>query len=136
MHSASAEPAAAGVFQRFNLLGTWAVDCRKPASPQNPFVSDMLQDGGAVVEEQHLGPDYAVNHYRVMAAEALSDKRVSLTVMFHPGTDDAQQQRLVVHVWDSHRRTLFNQPEGEAVLVNNGVVVGAGFKTPTLTKCK
>jgi hypothetical protein len=132
----AAPPTTADVFRQFSLFGTWAVDCGRPASPQNPYVSDILQDTGAVVEEHHLGPDYAVNHYSVLSATRLSATQVALEVMFQPGSEAAQQQKLVMRVHDGRRRTLFNQPQGGAVRVKNGVAVARGLKTPTLRKCQ
>jgi hypothetical protein len=134
--AAAAPPTTADVFRQFGLFGTWAVDCSRPASPQNPYVSDILQDTGAVVEEHHLGPDYAVNHYSVLSATRLSDSQVALAVMFQPGSEAAQRQKLVMRVRDGRRRTLFNQPQGGAVRVENGVALIAGVKTPTLRKCE
>lgn len=132
----AAPPTTADVFRQFDMFGTWAVDCRRPASPQNPYVSDILRDSGGVVEEQHLGPDFAVNHYRVLSAQRLSKTRVAMEVMFQPGREAAQRQKLVMHVWDGRRRTLFNQPQDSKVRVKEGVVLGVGAKTPTLTKCQ
>lgn len=134
--TAAAPPTTADLFREFGLFGTWAVDCSRPASPQNPYVSDILEDDGAVVEQHHLGPAYAVNHYRVLSAKGLSTTEVALEVMFQPGSETAQQQTLVMRVSNGRRRTLFNQPEGGAVRVKDGIVLSVGVKTPTLTKCE
>jgi hypothetical protein len=136
--AAAAAPAAtpANVFRAFGLFGTWAVDCGRPASPQNPYVSDFLEDNGAVVEEHHLGTDYAVNHYHVLSAKGLSATKVALEVVFRPGSEAGHHQKLVMRVANGHRRTLFNQPQGDKVRVKDGVVLGLGVKTPTLTKCE
>ena len=113
----AAPPTTADVFRKFSLFGTWAVDCGRPASPQNPYVSDILQDSGAVVEEHHLGPSYAVNHYNVLSAARLSATQIALEVIFQPGSEAAQQQKLVMRVRDGRRRTLFNQPQDGDVRV-------------------
>ncbi len=134
--TAAAPPTAADVFRQFDLFGTWAVDCGRPASPQNPYVSDILQDTGAVVEEHHLGPNYAVNHYHVMSATRLSAGQVALEVVFRPGSEASQQQKLVMSVGHGRRRTLFNQPQDGEVRVKDGVALAAGLRTPTLRKCQ
>ena len=128
-------PTTTEVFQQFGLFGTWAVDCGRPASPQNPYVSDILQDTDAVVEEHHLGPNYAVNRYRVLSATRLSAMQVAVEVIFQPASEAAQRQKLIMHVGDGQRRTLFNQPQGGEVRVRDGVVLAAGVKTPILRKC-
>jgi hypothetical protein len=133
--AAAAPPTPVEVLQEFGLFGTWAVNCGQPASPENPYVSDIVENDGAVVEEHHLGPDYAVNRYRVTSAQRLSATQLALEVIFQPGSEAAQQQKLVMHVRDGRRRTLFNQPEGGDVRVRNGIALAAGVKTPTLRKC-
>lgn len=134
--AAAEPPTPANTFRQFGLFGTWAVDCGRPASPQNPYVSDILESTGDVVEHHHLGPDYVVNRYQVVSATRISATEVALEVVFQPGSEAAQQQKLVMHVWDGRRRTLFNQPQGGEVRVNNGIALAAGVKTPTLTKCQ
>ncbi len=133
---ATAEPpTTVEVLRQFGLFGTWAVDCGRPASPSNPYVSDIVQDNDAVVEEHHLGPNYAVNRYRVLVAERLSATQVALEVVFRPGSEAAQQQKLIMLVSGGQRRTLFNQPKDGAVRVRDGIVLAAKVKTPILSKC-
>lgn len=128
-------PHIEAVLRDAGLFGTWAVDCGAPATPANPHVSIVLAGAGAVIERHELGPDYEINNYRVIAASRLAKTRVSVEVLFKPGTDREQQQRLVIAVENDTRRTLFNQIEGGPVVVKDGVVVGHKTKTPTLRKC-
>jgi hypothetical protein len=134
--TAAAPPTTAAVLRQFGLLGTWAIDCGRPASPRNPYVSDFVDATGAVVEEHHLGPNYVVNHYGVLSASRRSSSELELEVVFQPGNEAAHRQRLVMRVAGGRRRTLFNQPVGGKVLVKDGVVAGMDVKTPTLTKCE
>jgi hypothetical protein len=122
------------VLRDAGLFGTWAVDCNGNATPANPHVSILL-DGGSVVERHELGGDYEVNNYRVIAAERLSKTRVSLDVLFKPGSDREQEQHLVLSVEKNTRRTMFNGIVGGPVVVKNGVVAAHGVKTPVLKKC-
>lgn len=133
--AAAEPPTTVAVFEQFGLFGTWAVDCGRPASPSNPYVSDVLRGNDAVVEEHHLGADYAVNHYHVLSATRLSATQVALEVMFRPRSEAAQRQKLIMHVRDGQRRTLFNQPQGGTVRVKDGIALAVGVKTPTLRKC-
>ena len=98
------------MFRQFGLLGTWAVDCARPAALDNPHVSDVLVSPGEVMERHDLGPDSEVNQYSILAAERLSKTRVGLRVIFRPGQEGEQRQRLEMAVRDGTRRTLFNQP--------------------------
>lgn len=128
-------PAIEAVLRDAGLFGTWAVDCEAAATPANPHVSIVLADAGAVIERHELGPDYEINNYRVIAASRLSPTRVSVEVLFKPGTEREQTQHLVLDVENDTRRTMFNQSAGGPVVVRDGVVAGHKVKTPTLKKC-
>jgi len=41
----------------------------------------------------------------------------------------------VFRVREGTRRTLFNQPDGGAVRVKDGIALAHGSKTPVLNKC-
>jgi len=133
--AAQAAPADV-LFQQFGLFGTWASDCGRRASPDNPHVNIATSSPGLVVENHDFGRDYAVNQYSVLSAERLSDDRLSVEVIFQPGTDAEERQKLVFLVHDRTRRTLFNQPAGGAVRVKDGIVLARGIKTPVLMKCE
>ena len=123
------------VLREFHLFGTWAVDCGKPPSPANPYVKVTNPSPGLVLEEHHLAADGPVNRYSILSAERLSDTRLALDVIFQPGREGEERERLVLQVRDDTRRTLFNQAQDGPVLVKDGAVVGHGMKTPVLRKC-
>jgi hypothetical protein len=140
---ATATPAAAGegpppelLFQQFGLFGTWADDCGAPASAANPHVKISQPAPGVILEDDDLGPDNAVNRYSVLSAERLSDTRLSVVVLLHPGTENQERQHLVFAIRDHTRRTVFNKVEGGPVRVKDGIALWNGSKTPLLHKCK
>jgi hypothetical protein len=124
------------VFRAFDLFGSWASDCGKPASPANPHVSITLLSPGLVLESHDLGPDYTVNRYSILSAERLSADEIAVEVMFQPGGEGEEREKLVFRVRKGTRRTLFNQPDGGAVLVKDGIALANGSKTPVLNKCE
>ena len=65
------------LFQQFGLFGTWATECNKPATPGNPRVSITAPSAGLVLEDHNLGPDFAINRYSVLSAEAVSATSLS-----------------------------------------------------------
>ena len=140
--AATAMPAAAqtapvdALFQQFGLFGTWAADCRQPASPANPHVSVTAPSPGLVLEDLDLGANYAINRYSILSAERLSAEQLSVAVIFQPGSETEEREKLIFLVRDRTRRTMFNQPEGGAVRVKDGVVLSRGSKTPVLNKCE
>ena len=123
------------VFQQFGLFGKWAADCNKPATPANPHVSITMPSPGLVLEDHNLGPDFAMNRYSVLSAERLSASSVSVEVIFQPGTEVQERQKLVFLVREDTRRTIFNRPEDGAIRVKDGIALARGSKTPLLRKC-
>src|SRR5690349_17856765 len=124
------------LFRQFNLFGNWATECDGPPSPSNPHVSIVTPSAGLVLEDHNLGPDFAVNHYSVLSAEQVSTTSISVNVIFQPGTELEERQKLVFAVRGKTRRTLFNQTDGGAVRVKDGIALSRGSKTPLLRKCE
>lgn len=123
-------------FARFGLFGTWAKQCSGKPTPANPRVSISNPSPGQVVEDQDLGAGFAINRYEVVAAEAQSQTRLAVEVIFQPGKPDEQHQWLIYEVRAGTRRTLFNSTDSGAVRVKDGIVLAAGRRTPVLHKCR
>ena len=123
------------LFEQFGLFGMWAIDCKQPAGPDNPHVRIASLESEFVQEDHDLGPDFTINRYNVLSAERLSPTRLSVEVLFQPGTDDEEKQKLIFLISEGTRRTLFNQPDEGPVRVKDGIALGRGVKTPLLTKC-
>jgi hypothetical protein len=139
--AASAAAAAAAsstddLFAQFGLFGTWAVDCKQIASPDNPHVTITTPSPGLILEDHDLGDGNAVNRYSVLSAEKLSANRLAVQVIFQPGKDTEERQQLVWAIHDRTLRTLFNQPQDGPVRVKDGVAVAYGVATPLLKKCE
>jgi hypothetical protein len=124
------------LFNSLGLFGTWAVDCKREAAFDNPHVSITMPSPGLILEDHDLGDATAVNRYSVLSAEKLSDTRIAVQVIFRPGKETEERQRLVLVVRDGTRRTLFTQPEEGPVRVRDGVVAAYGVATPLLRKCE
>ena len=129
-------PSPEAVFQQFGLFGTWASDCAAQPSPANPHITISQPAPGVILEDHDLGPHNVVNRYSILAAHRLSATRLSLQVIFQPGREGEERQKLVWRVKDGTLRTLFNQPRGGPVRVKDGVAVNFGIATPMLRKCK
>jgi len=133
--AAAATPLVEDLFQQFGLFGTWAADCKQPATPSNPHVSITMPTAGLVLEDHDLGSDFAVNRYSVLAAERISAERLSVEVIFQPGAENEERQKLVFLIRNDTRRTMFNQANGGPVRVKDGIALARGTKTPLLRKC-
>jgi hypothetical protein len=95
-----------------------------------------MPSAGLILEDHNLGPDYAVNRYSILSAEQVSSTSVAVNVIFQPGADAEERQKLIFAVRDKTRRTIFNQTDGGSVQVKDGIAVARGSKTPVLRKCE
>jgi hypothetical protein len=132
---AAASPSVEDLLRQFDLFGTWAADCQQPAAPGNPHVSITVPSPGLVVEEHDLGSDFAINRYSVLSAERISTTRLAVAVIFQPGAQGEERQKLTFLIRDGTRRTMFNRPEGGAVRVKDGIALAHHVKTRVLRKC-
>jgi hypothetical protein len=123
------------VFRQFNLFGAWATDCHAPPSPDNPHLNITSPAAGVVLETHDIGDDYEANQYSILSAERLSPTRLAVEVVFQPGAEGEERQKLVFRIRDDTRRTMFNQPEGGAVRVKDGIALANHSRTPLLRKC-
>ena len=136
MSAAGAAPSTEQLFKQFGLFGTWAVDCKQGASPGNPYVRIASPSPGLILEDHDLGADNILNRYSILSAQKLSDTRIEVEVIFQPGRDGEERQKLIWAVEDGTLRTVFNQPQDGPVRVKDGVAVDYGIKTPLLKKCE
>lgn len=129
------EASVQDVFRKVDLFGAWAAYCQQDAAPNNPHVRIATPAPREVTEEQDLGPSYALNRYDFLSAERVKADRLSAEAVFQPGRETQERQKLVFLVRKGTRRTLFNQTEGGAVRVKEGIVANHGSSTPLLRKC-
>jgi len=134
--AAAAASSTEDLFVQFDLFGTWAIDCKQIAAPENPHVNITTPSPGLILEDHDLGEGSAVNRYSILSAEKLSANRLAVQVIFQPGKETEERQRLVWAVHDRTLRTLFNQPQDGPVRVKDGVAVAYGVATPLLQKCE
>lgn len=134
--AADTGPLVEQLFRDFGLFGTWATNCQAPATPANPHVTISMPTAGVVIEDHDLGGDYALNRYSVLTAQRITPERLSVDVIFQPGTDAEERQKLEFLVHDGTRRTLFNQSDGGPVRVKGGIALARGTRTPLLKKCE
>ena len=133
---AAASPSTEELFRAFDLFGSWSDDCTQPAAPDHPRVNIIMPSPGLVMESHDLGADFETNRYSVLSAERISATRLAVAVIFQPGAPNEERQKLEFLVRNGTRRTMFNQPEGGAARVKNGIAVARHVKTPVLKKCE
>jgi hypothetical protein len=134
--AAAGEPPPEQLFRQFGLFGTWAHDCQAAATPANPHVEIHSPAPGVILEDDHLGAAYALNRYSVLAARRLSSTRLEVVMLFHPGMEKEEREKLIFAVRDKTRRTLFTEVIGGPVRVKDGIALWNHSKTPLLHKCE
>src|SRR5258705_2972177 len=74
---ANAQPAPRAL-RDFDLLGRWAVECTRPASPMNEHSLFSLTSVGAPWVLNDFGPDYDAMVYRIVDARPVEPDQISL----------------------------------------------------------
>ncbi len=129
-----ATPAAANsareVFEQHGLLGTFAVDCTRPVSPQNHYTYFRALDGGRVQIDLMIGPQQRQYAYVIDHAEALGPNEVVIS-MANP------QLRLDLRyrVENGRLRTMESARRDGAVVVRGGMFTATKRPTPWLNRC-
>jgi hypothetical protein len=132
--SCGAQAAAASdadVARQFGLLGEWAVDCSKPAGPDDPHQSFTLAADGTIT--RMLDMTAAFNGASTLRDLKLldADKMVSTWVRASDGattTVTVQNSGNRSHGWESLNAA------GTAI-IHNGAFVSSGLPTPWFEKC-
>lgn len=121
-----------GTLRQFGLLGTWAMDCTHPASPDDEYSIYAISASGEATLSYERGEPYRNIVYVIRSAERLAPDRLALQVLHMP-------ERLPVdlilrkevgslQVWSSHTT------DGR-MLVTSGVITGNGKASPRFQRC-
>jgi hypothetical protein len=118
-----------GVFEKYNLLGTYALDCSKPASETNWYFVHRVIDDGHVQRDMMIGPTARKFVFIFDRASAIGPNEIAVG-----GTRDGRPVDSV------YRAEPNRQIEMEAKLDGNSVIAGGRFVSngkdvPWLNKC-
>jgi hypothetical protein len=121
-----------GTLQQFGLLGTWALDCARAASPDNEYSIYAVSPSGEATLSYSRGLPYLDIVYAIMAAERVASDRLALQVL-HMSERMAVDLVLLkqgdtVRVWSSHT------PDGRMRVID-GVITGNGKESPRFRRC-
>ena len=96
---ANAQPATRAL-RDFDLLGRWAVECSRPASPLNEHSLFSFTSLGMPWVLNDFGPDYDGMAYRIVDAKRVAADKLSLRQVL--ATDDSVVLDMVI-MKDSER---------------------------------
>jgi len=119
---ANAQPVTRAI-RDFDLLGRWAIECTKPASPMNEHALFSLTSLGIVWVLNDFGPDYDGMVYRVVEAKRVAPDKLSLRQVLT--TDDNVVLDIVI-VKDNERIRIWSSRTADgSVLVKDGTTASA-----------
>ena len=117
---------------RWGLIGTWALDCSKPASSGNGHFSYVIRRAGQVSHERDFGDQKDVNEVR-QARTGLGGA-IELVVQF----PELSQMRKISFIMgaDGRIRTLASSaPDGTEPTIKDGKYTTNGADTPWQARC-
>jgi hypothetical protein len=119
--------------RRWGLLGIWALDCSKPASSNNDYLSYVADSEGKVSHNRDFG-----DHRDVNAIEQTRTGRggaLELIVNF-PGLSQTRKFTMVMGV-DGRIRTMANSKADDTEpTIKGGKFIANGHDTPWQTRCR
>jgi peptidylprolyl isomerase len=117
------------LFEKHNLLGTFARDCSDPPSKENPFFVSRLSDDDHMQRDQMSGP--ATRDFVVVIDKAAELKPNEIAVS---GTRDG---RAIDGVWrlDQARMLEWELTLAGELVIAGGRILNSGLPTSWLSKC-
>jgi hypothetical protein len=127
--AALAQASVKALFEKYQLLGTYAVDCSKPASDDNYYYTNRLLGDGAVQRDRMSGPTKRDIVVFFDQATELAPNQISLS-----GTRDGKPTDSVWRI--EATRTLIVQSSWDGKKqIDGGKIVANGRDWPWLNKC-
>ena len=117
---------------RWGLLGVWATDCSRPASPDNSHDTYALESDGSVSLTYDAGPSYEPNRYSWTDGGIIAPDEMKLDGVF---MGDHLAQHTVLQKNEAGQLRVLSNIDGTGkVLVENGAFPDGGGP-PWANKC-
>jgi hypothetical protein len=123
----------AETLSRWGLIGTWALDCGKPASNSNGYLSYVIRRAGQVSHERDFGDRQDVNE--VQQARTGLGGVLELVVHF-PELSQTRKYTLMMGL-DGRTRAIANsKADGTEPTIKDGKFTFNGSETPWQVRCR
>jgi len=136
--SAAQDGSLAAIFQKYNLLGTFAWDCSKPPSAQNNWYVHRMLDANHVQRDRMTGPTTRQFVIIIDRAAPLSANEIELsgTITGRVGSQDLDGAP-TAGVWrvEQGRLLPWEATVNGNKLVTNGRLTSTGLEVPWNTRC-
>ena len=128
--AAAQAPTVKQVFEKYDLIGVFGVDCSKPASKQNLYhVHRVVDDGHVQADQMSSATD---RDFMMMIDQIVDTKPNAVTVS---GTIDNQRYRLTLSLDGKRKRTMEMVREPNQTVIKDGKRVNRNEELPWHTKC-
>lgn len=117
------------IFQKHNLIGTYAFDCSKPASEGNLYFVNRLLDASRVQRDQMSGP---TSRDAVTIIEEASETKPNEILL--RGTRDGQPTEILWRLEGTRQLGVEVTLAGRKA-ISGGRIVSTGREAPWLNKC-
>ena len=131
LSAVAAADTASEALAKFGLIGTWAAECREPASPANPYIQFVAVPDGTVTRQTLLGEGEAPVANVIESAQAESGDRL---LTRERNSSGVVLQIDVAKVAGGIRVMSSKRSDGREP-IKNGILTGNGRPTAILTKC-
>jgi hypothetical protein len=132
IHVAEAQSIAERL-SRWGLIGTWALDCSKPASDRNGYLSYAIRRAGQVSHERDFGDRQDVNE--VQQARTGLGGAIELVVHF-PGLAQTRKYTMLMGVDGRIRAMANSKTDGTEPTIKDGKFTAGGGDTPWQVRCR
>jgi hypothetical protein len=118
------------IFEKYNLIGTFAVNCSKPPSQKNWYYVSRLRDANRVQRDTMNGTMTRAWFSIIDTASELSPSQIAWTSIHDNG-------KRVLSVWhiEQDRMLLWSSIEDGKEVIGNGKSVVTGKDMPWLYRC-
>ena len=123
----------AQTLSRWGLIGTWALDCSKPASGSNGYLSYVSRRAGQVSHERDFGDRQDVNEVR--QARTGSGGALDLVVHF-PKLSQTRKYTMIMGSDGRIRATANSKTDGTEPTIAKGNFTANGKATPWQVRCR
>ncbi len=131
--AAAAAQNLAETASRWGLIGTWALDCTKPASGSNGYLTYAIRRAGQVTHERNFGDSQDANE--VEQVKLGSGGAIELVVNF-PVLKQARRLTLIMGA-DGRTRAMANsKADGTEPTIKDGKFTHNGSETPWQVRCR
>ncbi|MGH6771413.1 MAG: hypothetical protein ACRECO_20625 [Xanthobacteraceae bacterium] len=121
---------ASDIFQFYQLIGSFSINCGKPAAAGNPYSVYRTLDDGNVQFDMMIGPKRRRSSYTIDVAVEVSQNDIEISM-----TDGNQRFDVVYRVEDGRIRTMESIRESGDQIIAEGRSVANGAPTQWFRKC-